>query len=187
MTFGPPFQARPGPWTARIAAALAAALALGAPAKAGSSLETAIKATYLYKFAPFVGWPEGGAPAGGAFTLCVIGSDPFGPVLDSAVAGQSVDGRPIIVRRLEGARGGAGCQILYAGGSAQTASEAIRTVRGAPVLTVAEGQSSGAVIGFVVRDQRVRFVIDLHAAAENNLRISSKLLSLALEVQTGKP
>jgi hypothetical protein len=187
---GASYRARAGPW-AQALAAIAATAALAAPARAGGpSLETAIKATYLYKFAPFIEWPEAGAAPGGPFVLCVVGSDPFGALLDRAVAGQSVDTRPIVVKRLDSASAqkAAGCQIMYLGGSpAQSVADAVKAIRGAPVLTVAEGQGAGAVIGFVVRDQRVRFVIDIHAAAENNLKISSKLLSLALEVQPGKP
>jgi len=55
-----------------------------APTHAQDSLETAVKATYLYKFAPFVTWPQRPGP----FVICVVGRDPFGPVLDQAVAGQ---------------------------------------------------------------------------------------------------
>jgi hypothetical protein len=175
---------------ARALAALAlAVVALAGPARAGGgSLEAAIKATYLYKFTPFVDWPEGGATASGPFVLCIVGADPFGSLLDRVVAGQSVGARPIVVRRLDTTQHAAGCQIMYLGGSpAQSVAEAAKAVRGAPVLTVAEGQSTGAIVGFVVRDQRVRFVIDIHAAAENNLKISSKLLSLSLDVQPGKP
>ncbi len=183
------FRARAGPWTRTVATALAMTLALAAPVRAGDgSLEAAIKAVYLYKFAPFVEWPET-APAaeGGSFFVCIVGSDPFGALLDRAVAGQRVGDRPIAVRRLETVQKAAGCRIMYLAGSAQSVAEAVKAVKGAPILTVAEGQGAGAVIGFVVRDQRVRFVIDIHAAADNNLKISSKLLSLALDVQPRKP
>ncbi len=187
MAEGARYLARAGPWAQAIGA-IAALAALAAPARAGGpSLETAIKATYLYKFAPFVEWPDAGAAAGGPFVLCVVGADPFGPLLDQAVKGQTVDARRIEVRHFDSAQKAAGCQIMYLGGSPAQVGDAVKAVRGTPVLTVAEGQGAGAVIGFVVRDQRVRFVIDIHAAAENNLKISSKLLSLALEVEPGKP
>jgi hypothetical protein len=157
---------------------------LAASARA-DGLETAIKATYLYKFAPFVEWPESAfAGASAPFTLCVVGDDPFGAVLDRAVAGQRVGERSIVVRRMETVQRNTGCQIAYLGGSpAQSVAEALKTLRGAPVLTVADGQGTGAMIDFALRDQRVRFAIDDAAAADAGLNISSKLLSLAIEVQ----
>src|SRR4051812_38964081 len=88
----------------RVLIGLAAALiaVVGAqvgPARAQPSLATTIKATFLYKFAAFVEWPTlAGGP--GPFTLCVVGADPFGPVLDRVVAGQRIAGQPVLVRRL---------------------------------------------------------------------------------------
>jgi hypothetical protein len=57
------------------------------------------------------------------------------------------------------------------------------------VLTVTDeslGRETGGVITFAVRDNRVRFRIDTAAAAQNGLTVSSKLLSLALNVRTGR-
>jgi hypothetical protein len=57
------------------------------------------------------------------------------------------------------------------------------------VLTLTESnrlrksERSGAVITFVLDQNRVRFVIDIKAAEKAGLTICSKLLSLALEVQ----
>jgi hypothetical protein len=39
------------------------------------------------------------------------------------------------------------------------------------------------IINFVIEGNRVRFEIDLNAAAENHLLISSKLLNLAVRVR----
>lgn len=151
-------------------------------------MEYAVKAAYLYKFAPFVEWPPlAFASPNSPFRLCVLGHDPFGASLDSAVRGQQVDGRPIQVRRLQQVDPTSGCHILFLGASrSQTAAEALRTVRGAPILTVADDQGgSGAIIRFVVKDNRVRFDIDAGAAAANRVTLSSKLLSLALSVRGG--
>ena len=38
-------------------------------------------------------------------TVCVVGTDPFGPALDRALGGKSLAGRPLVVRRLDGASG----------------------------------------------------------------------------------
>ena len=166
---------------------LAAAIsALTAHAWPQVSLESAVKATYLYKFAPFVDWPaKPGAPA--AFNICVIGTDPFGPLLDRLVAGQRVADRPIVVRRLAQAQRDAPCQIAFVAGSrGQDVKAALLALRGAPVLTVTDGAMDPGVIDFAVVGGRVRFRVDDEAAAENGLTVSSKLLSLAISVRPRK-
>jgi hypothetical protein len=178
-----------------VVALLALATAVGAAAPLDraraqpSSLEYAVKAAYLYKVAPFIEWPASAFPGGGGpFSICVQGADPFGAALDQAVAGQRVGVHPITVRRMDAVSADSGCQILYAGGSRrQSVIDALRTVRGAPVLTVTDGERPPAgrgVIHFVLKDGRVRFDIDDQAASENGLSISAKLLSLALSVRT---
>ncbi len=152
-------------------------------ADAGTPLETAVKATYLYKLAPFVTWPEGSGP----FTICVVGQDPFGPQLDRAVAGQSLGARPFQVLRIDSIGPQSACQIAYLGGSRdQSVAGALHAVHGTPVLTVTDEGDASGIIEFAVRDNRVRFRIDQAAAADNGLAISSKLLSLALTVKPAR-
>jgi hypothetical protein len=173
-------------WTA-IAAAFALACAPSGVAYAQFQ-EFQVKAAYLYKFAPFVDWPANAFPSPtSALVLCVAGEDPFGPMLDRAVAGQKIGVRPIQVRRLAKADKAVGCHILYLGGSKpQPIADGLAGVRGAPVLTVTDGAVTGddrGVIHFVIRDRNIRFEIDDAAAAKNGLTISSKLLSLAVAVK----
>lgn len=172
----------------RAAVGLLAALvyaAAGFPVAAQASLEIAVKATDLYKFAAFVEWPSSAfsGPTEPA-VLCVAGDDPFGPVLDQAVRGQRIGGRPITVVRLDRVDRGAPCSILFVAPSRrQPPGDALDKVRGQPVLTVTdEAGDPGArgMIDFVLQDGRVRFRIDPRMAERSGLQISSKLLSLAV-------
>jgi len=168
-------------------AALAVATLAAAQAQ-DSSLEYPVKATYLYKLAPFVDWPSAAfASATAPLDICVVGNDPFGPILDRALAGQRIGERPLSVRRLDAADADADCHVMYVSGSAaQSAAQALEAVRGRHVLTVTDdAQRPGrkGVVHFVVQDNRVRFEIDDQAAAEQGLRVSSKLLSLASAVR----
>ena len=172
-------------WTALLAMLGLALSATSGHAQAGAT-ESAVKATYLYKFAPFVEWPTSAfASPSSPFYLCVMADDPFGAVLDQAASGQRVDEHPVAVRRLRGADGAAGCHILYLGAAAKATNGALRNLRGTPVLTVSDQTDPGAIIRFVVKDGRVRFEIDTAAATANGVMISSKLLSLAVAVRTG--
>jgi hypothetical protein len=154
-------------------------------ARAQNALETAVKATYLYKFAAFVAWPAGPpADSTSPFAICVVGADPFGVLLDRAVAGQRVAGRAVAVLRLATAKSESSCQIAFIGGSpAQSVSDALKVLHGTPVLTVTQSGDPPGIVDFVIADGRVRFTINDQAAGENGLTISSKLLSLALSVK----
>ena len=173
------------------ALALAAAVLLAALAAPGVSLaqapalETAVKATYLYKFAAFVEWPAAAfdsptAPA----QLCIAGDDPFGPVLAQAVRGQTIGDHPIALVHLDRVDKAARCHILFVAPSrGQSMAEALDKVRGEPILTVTDAASNPAgrgLIDFVLKDNRVRFRIDARGAGQAGLTVSSKLLSLAV-------
>jgi len=156
-------------------AAVAVGHFAGAWAAAPGSIEYEIKATYLYKFAPFVDWPPSIA-ASPAFALCVVGDDPVSAAIDQAVRGQSVDGKPLIVKHLPVAAPDSGCQIMYiAGSDAQSVEQALAAMKAAPV--------DRGIVSFVIDANHVRFDIDKAAAAQSGLVISSKLLGLAHNVK----
>lgn len=166
-----------------MSAPLLAVVASGV-ALADTSLEVTVKALDLYKFAPFVDWPPGAlGPPNTPFVVCVVGADPFGGVLDRAVAGQQIGDHPIVVRRMAVAPPAAPCQIMFLGGSsAQPIADALQLERNAPILTVTDGSRPAGVIDFVLDQGRVRFRIDEAAAAEHGLTIRSQLLKLATSV-----
>lgn len=159
-------------------------------AQNAGDLEKAVKATYLYKFAPFIDWPDSRAEfPSGSFTICVVGGNPFGGMLDRVVQGQSVAGRPIAVQRFPSVSGNPGCSIMFVDGSdPQAVAGTLASVRGTSVLTVTDSQTDPAasgIISFELKNNHVRFAIDVGGAAANHLTISSKLLGLATRV-TGR-
>ena len=175
-------------WLPAAAAGLLALFAALPVLAQANPLALAVKATYLYKFGPFVGWPRTiFATPDAPVVLCVVGDDPFGATLDEAVVGQRIGERPIALRRLAAAERQSDCHIMYmAGSAAQPVAAALDAVRGTPVLTFtdeARGSAAKGIIHFVIRDDRVRFEIDEYAAAENGITISSKVLSLAIAVR----
>jgi hypothetical protein len=153
---------------------------------AASSLEYVVKATYLYKFVPFVAWPASSfSSPDSPINICIYGRDPFGQTLDQAVAGQRIQGRPIIVRRISDLAASSGCHVVYLANSIeQLDAHASELLRGQPILTVSDAASSSAdrgIINFVIVDNKVRFEIDDSAAQQDHIAISSKLLTLAYQ------
>ncbi len=164
------------------------ALSLVAPGGAGAqSLEYAVKANYLYKFAPFIEWPPHSFPnATSTFNVCVLGEAPFGEALEEATQGQRIGEHPIAVHRLTAATSATGCHVAYIGRS-KAARDTLEALRGHPVLTVTDSDHGvrGGVVHFVLQRGRVRFSIDTGAARTQGLTISSKLLGLAVNARQG--
>lgn len=170
-----------------LACASSQALAQSSSDPSAVSLEYAVKATYLYKLAPFVNWPPTTFTAADApMRICVVGDDPFEDYLDQAVAGRRFGTHPFQIRRLEVLSPTADCQIVFVSRlSSQDLAQALRALDGRPVLTVVDSTApgQGGIVQFVMDHGRVRFDIDVAAAARNHLTINSKLLSLALAVR----
>lgn len=164
--------------------ALAATAVLAASGQAQPSLEYAVKAAYLVKFAPFIDWPDSAfAGPTAPLTLCILGPDPFGPDLDKALAGQKDGDHPLAVRRLTAPDAVAGCQILYTRDN-ELAEMTMTDMKTKPVVTVTDsGMRAHGLISFVVIDNHVRFDIDNAAAEDAGITISSKLLGLAHAVR----
>jgi hypothetical protein len=166
---------------------LALAWAAGPAAAQDRSLEYAVKATYLYKFIPFVAWPNNTFTAAASpFDICVVGDTNFALLVTNAVVGQAVSQHAVAVRRVGAIAEESGCQVLFIGGADPAITNAsLVAVRGKPVLTVTDAAPNGehGIVNFVLLDDRVRFEIDLGQAARNGIAISSKLLSLAIDVQ----
>jgi hypothetical protein len=155
---------------------------LWSAAAAAEPTDTAVKAAFLPRFARYVSWPAGAMPKGGdPFVLCVVGRDPFGAALDDAARTQLIDGRRIVVRRLDSATSAGGCHIAFLsrGGSR------FAPMPGQAVLTVTDSDNGGprGIIHFVLEGGRVRFFIDQKSAAQRGLSISSRLLALAVGVR----
>ena len=150
--------------------------------------EYQVKAAYVYNFGKFVKWPaDAAANRGGAFTICVLGDDPFGTVLQSTLAGESIGGKLVAVKRVPLAQDAASCHILFLS-TAQEAKlkEVLAALGQASVLTVSdipEFSQRGGMIQFVLQGDRVRFEINRANAESDGLFLTSDLLKVAVVVR----
>ncbi|HVR99808.1 MAG TPA: YfiR family protein [Thermoanaerobaculia bacterium] len=176
------------------ALALAALLVLAAAAPAGlraqtpEELEYQVKAAFLYNFTKFVEWPaEAFANERSPIVLCVAGEDRLGRSLEALVRGETVGGRSLVVDRAAGNY--RACHLLFVGQSERERfSQVLDGVQGGDVLTVGEAPGfleAGGLINFVMEKGKVRFAIHQAAAERSRLKISSKLMRLAINAREG--
>ncbi|MCU1268778.1 MAG: hypothetical protein JWN74_72 [Acidobacteriaceae bacterium] len=163
---------------------------LNAQNTSGSS-EYLIKAGFIYNFANLVQWPSTSfAQPDSPIVIVILGEDHFGTTLDHALEGKKVNARPFVIKRarsvfeLQRTLGPQkDCQILYVSSSEMPhVSEAIQALKGAPVLTIGETPGfarSGGIINLILEDNKVRFEVNVQAAKDADLNISSRLLALA--------
>jgi hypothetical protein len=163
-------------------ALLALLLVADAAGAAQAVSQPSLKAAFLYNFAKFAEWPVDAA-AGGPLTLCVLADDASEDALVKLVNGASVNGRAVTVSRSAPKTKVRTCHLLYiAEPDADTIAGILEEVKGAPVLTVGDGDAfarRGGIVGLVIEDGRMRFAINPDAAQRSGVRLSSKLLSLA--------
>jgi hypothetical protein len=180
--FSPTHRGPASPWfRSLILGVLLLAAPLHAPAQASAAREYQVKAVFLFNFAQFVEWPAAAFPDETApLVIGVLGEDPFGPVLDEVVQGESVGGRPLAVRRYRQPEEIDTCHILYiARSEAPRLDRIVSALKARGVLTVSdiEGAArSGVMIRFFAENKRIRLRINLQAAREAGLVLSSKLL-----------
>jgi hypothetical protein len=166
-------------------------LAGGAPpaqAQDDGVLERQVKAAFLYKFTGFVSWPSGSfASPDTPLIIGVIGDDQLAAETAQIVAGRTVDGRPLAVRRLNPTESAAGVHILFVA-RPETArfAQIAKALPPTPMLVVTESEAAfkqGSAINFVLQDGRVRFDVSVEAAERRGARLSSRLLAVARTVQ----
>jgi hypothetical protein len=172
----------------RLAIAFLLALAL-LPARAAeppANLEYRVKAAFLLNFTRFVEWPANALAGSGTLTICVLGSDPFGSILDETVRGKSVNSRALAVRRIDQLAGNADCRVLFVSSmEPERLRQAIVAAREQAVLTVSDAPEfadAGGMIQFLIVNDRVRFIVNRRSTDQAHLTLSSKLLSVAQTV-----
>jgi hypothetical protein len=159
--------------------------------RAQPSREPQLKAVFLFNFAQFTEWPASAfASTNAPFVIGVLGTDPFGHHLDETVRNESIRNRHVVVQRYRKLEEIKECHILYISQSeALRLNQIIAAFKEKPVLTVSDIPDSaykGVMIRFLTEQNRIRLRINLKAAKEAGLTLSSKLLRLAEIVETTK-
>jgi hypothetical protein len=160
--------------------------ATSSPAQPTYHTDSQVMAAYLYNFGKFVKWQGERSPGPAALEICILGKDPFGPVLDSTVAGERVDARKVKVRRLSKIEESVECSILFISSSEEDRLDPILAeAQHSGMLTVSDiphFAERGGIIGFVMRQDRIRFEVNRGTAEQSHLVLSSELLKVASKV-----
>ena len=179
-----------------VAVLLCLSVAGGANAQSSASAASAeylIKAGFIYNFAQLVQWPSAAfSQADSPIVIGILGTDPFGTSIDRVVENKKLDGHNLIVKRLRWSKDLKDlteCNILFISSSEKEhVADVINMVKWLPILTIGETPgfaARGGIINLTLEDNKVRFEVNIGAAKQANLNISSRLLALAKIVPQG--
>jgi hypothetical protein len=169
---------------------LSAAMLEGHAAPPPTALERSVKAAFLYKFLAYTEYPANAfSDPNAPVVIGVAGSEEMAAELARVVNGRTVFGRAVAVRVLREGDPLTGLHLLFlAGGDGARTARLARAAQQQPVLVVTEsdnGPIPGGIINFRVVEDRVRFDVWMEAAERNNIKLSSRLLTVAHQVHKG--
>jgi hypothetical protein len=155
-------------------------------------LDFQVKAAFLVNFPKYVDWPSAVlAETNTPITVAIFGDDNVAGEFDNMIqGGRTVSGRPVRLKRItKEDQIGADCQIVFIASSERQRVPAIlEKVKGTGILTVGENEDflqQGGIVNLVHRDRKIRLQINLDAAREAHLKISTRLL-VAADMVKGK-
>lgn len=158
---------------------------LNLAAQTQSATEYQLKAAFIYNFTRFVDWPPSPTPRSNTapFVISVLNEDRLADRILELVKGEQLNGRPIIVRRLDNRSEIANCNILYV--SVRDASDMknqLTTINRRGILTVSDNPNFarwGGLVRFFKEDNKLRMQINIEQARAARFSMSSKLLSIS--------
>jgi hypothetical protein len=156
-------------------------------AQGSKATEYRSKAHFLATFPSFVEWPDIAFPSREApFLICVRGDFSFGTSLAELARGASQHGKRVEVRWVHNDQDLRNCHIAFISRSeSKRYAKLLQALNGAGVLTVGETEDfleCGGAISFSFERDVLQFEVNLVAADNAQLRINSRLLTLARRV-----
>jgi hypothetical protein len=145
--------------------------------------EAQVKSAIILNMARYVDWPaESFSSDAAPISFCYVGQGALAAHLPS-LRGKTVKGHPVSVRRMSSSGDIAGCHLVVLDATEyRTMANVLDRTRHLPILTVGDisGFSrDGGMVELLLQDGKVRFEINLAAARQSRLKVSSQLLKVA--------
>jgi len=153
-------------------------------AKAQSDVK--VQSVFVYNFTRLVSWP--GDYQSGDFVIGVLGNSPIVAEFNDMAASKRAGNQNIVVKTFSNVEEISRCHILYVpSNQARRTSDVVMKVKSSGYKTLVVGDSgsgikSGAVINFVVVDNRQRFELSQINAQAMGLMVGGDLQRLAILV-----
>jgi hypothetical protein len=145
--------------------------------------ERSVKAAFVFNLTKYVEWPPGGE-----LIICAVGESDMTRTLQKSLAGKPSEARTIRVMLSPSENQMALCQMAFiAYSSPKSIRAALEKFRNKSVLTVGDAApfaQTGGMIGLVRNGDRIQIEINMEAVQEARLKLSSRLLNVAVLVHS---
>lgn len=162
---------------------LAVGSAFVVPARAQSREDRSVRAAYVFNLIKYVEWPR----RENELVIGFVGDAATGEVLETMLNGRTSDGRAVRVALSPSGAEMAQCSLLYvAQPDVKEMRKALERVEGTSVLTVGETDAfarAGGMVALVNSGDRIQIEVNLEAAQSAGIKISSRVLNLAVIVR----
>ena len=146
--------------------------------------ERAVRAAFVFHLTQYVEWPN----PGNELIIGLVGEDRMAATLQKVVDGKESDGRILRVVVSPTEEQLQQCSLVYFANGAQPKVRAtLSKLKARNILTVGENEEfarDGGMIGLVRDADQIQIRINLQAAQAAGLKISSRLLNLAVIVRS---
>ncbi len=143
--------------------------------------ENKFKAAYCISFLKGTDWPDGVFRSSSApFVLGILGSDPFGGMLDG-ITNQLVRNRPVILKKFQRVEEAKDCHLVVLSALSETKlAEALADLRDSNILTVGDNEKFtrlGGIVTFTL-NKKHPFEINKKAMKQAGLSMDSQMMEL---------
>ncbi len=147
--------------------------------------EQQIKASYIYNFAKFAEWPVAALPEGSDIHLCLLGGGPVSEAV-TAFQGHKIGHQHLQVIELDSNVPFTTCHLLFISNShAVDLRVVLNAIATLPILTISDIDDfarKGGGIGLLLRENKVRFDINLETVNAVGVHLPGQLLNIANHV-----
>lgn len=144
------------------------------------------KKTFIWAFTKYIEWPS--SYNSGEFVIGVLGDTPLESYLnDLKEKYEVVEGQKIKIETYSNVSKIEKCHILYIpDDKSNLLNSVLSKLKGKSTLIITEGEglaSRGAIINFVVRNNKIKFEINKKNAESYSLQVSSVLSDLGILIE----
>ncbi len=146
------------------------------------SQEAKYKASFTLSFIRYIGWPE--ASTKGDFVIGVLRNTEIADMLKAQASGKKFGFQDVIIKEFKNVEEITACQVIFISSNinfSRNASQIMQKI-GENALIIGENEGAinyGAMINFVIREDKLKFEISKSNASKAGLQISSKLGTMA--------
>jgi hypothetical protein len=146
------------------------------------------KAAFIYNFTKFVEWEDNSLNKQPDFNIGVLGDSPIIKPLQELAGNKRINNKKINVIRYGSLNEIRNCLVLFIPDSTspQVIKESTQSSNLKSTLIITERNGDleyGAGINFLIVNNKIRFEINVNSLNRNNIKASSQLLKLALNIK----